>query len=36
MKCPYCGKETNEKICPKCYAAIPEKKVAIKKESAKK
>lgn len=32
MKCPYCGKETDKPVCPKCYAAIPKKK----KESVKK
>lgn len=36
MKCPYCGKETDQTVCPKCYAAIPEKKAATKKESVKK
>lgn len=23
MKCPYCQKETEEKVCPKCHAEIP-------------
>lgn len=34
MKCPYCGKETDEAVCPKCYAAIPKAKLE-KKEEAK-
>lgn len=33
MRCPYCGKETDKSICPKCYAAIQLKK--IKKETKK-
>lgn len=22
MKCPYCGKETDKAVCPRCYAQI--------------
>lgn len=22
MRCPYCGKETEAAVCPKCYAQI--------------
>jgi len=22
--CPYCGKQTDEKVCPRCFAAIPQ------------
>ena len=31
MKCPYCGKETDKTVCPKCCAAIPNKKESVKK-----
>ena len=33
MKCPYCGHDSEEKICPKCYAEKPEKKTTTKKSS---
>lgn len=35
MKCPYCGHESEEKVCPKCFAAKPEKKKAKTKEPSK-
>jgi NMD protein affecting ribosome stability and mRNA decay len=36
MKCPYCGHESKEKVCPKCFAAKPEKTKKVKtKESSK-
>lgn len=35
MKCPYCGKKTDEKICPKCCAAIHVSKPEKTKEEAK-
>lgn len=25
MKCPYCGKETDKPVCPRCFAAIKQK-----------
>lgn len=33
MKCPYCGKETDKPVCPKCYAAV--KKANVKKGETK-
>ena len=36
MKCPYCGHEHNEKICPKCYAQMPEKKKKAKSKEPSK
>lgn len=33
MKCPYCGNEHKEKVCPKCHAEMPEKKRKPKKDS---
>lgn len=35
MKCPYCGHEHEEKICPKCYAAMPEEKKRKSKKDSK-
>lgn len=35
MKCPYCGHEHSEKVCPKCYAQMPQKKKAKSKEPSK-
>lgn len=34
MKCPYCGKETKEAKCPKCFAIIkkPKPKKSSKEE----
>lgn len=26
MKCPYCGNETNQKVCPQCKAELPKEK----------
>ncbi len=23
VTCPYCGKETDQAVCPRCYAEIP-------------
>ena len=31
MKCPFCGKNTNEKICPRCKAEIPKEIKEVKK-----
>ena len=36
MKCPYCGQEHKEKVCPKCFAEMPKKKNSKpKKEDSK-
>lgn len=35
MKCPFCGKITNEKICPQCKAEIPKEKLKENKEVKK-
>ena len=24
VTCPYCGKQTDEKVCPRCFAVIPQ------------
>ena len=31
MKCPYCGKETDKPVCPRCFAAIKPTKEEKKK-----
>lgn len=35
MKCPYCGHESKEKVCPKCFAEKPEIKKTNTKKSSK-
>ena len=35
MKCPYCGHEHEEKVCPKCYAEMPVKKKSKPNKDAK-
>lgn len=37
VKCPYCGKESDFAICPRCFAEIPRKaEKSVKAEVAEK
>ena len=36
MKCPYCGAQAKEDICPKCFAALKQPKKAEKKSDEPK
>lgn len=36
MKCPYCGAETKDSKCPKCYAALKKETKAKEPKKEKK